>query len=249
MHDAGMALGRTAGIPLTDDRPGPGGACRLRLHRDAHVWAWAAAVAIVGDLRRELQGAGRVRLLVSGHTVAAPVYEALSRAPLDWARVDIGLTDDAWLLPEDPDSRASAVARHLLRDHAANARFEALTRAGRGFEESLAAANAHARTAPALALLTLDDDGCLAGLDPRAVGFGPAMCTSQAYAALGAPMAPGRRIGITPAGLAAVRGHVLLLRGARQREAFEAASGLDARESPVARLCDGAVPLHVHWCP
>ena len=59
------------------------------------------------------------------------VFRALAKAPLDWARVDITLVDERWLRPDDPDSNAHLVREHLLRGHAAAARFETLTRAGR----------------------------------------------------------------------------------------------------------------------
>ena len=251
-----MAFGFLGGVPLTEHVPDPSGAVRLHVHRDPHVWTWAAAVAVAADLRRDLELNARTRLLVSGDAMAAPVYQALARAPLDWARVDIGLTDERWLRPDDPDSRAAAVRRDLLRDHAATARFETLTAAGRRIEDALASANAHAQQPAQVAVLTLGDDGRIAGLFPQSLDYPRALASRQAYAVLDASMAPdeapwARRITLTPDGLARVRARVLLLRGAAQRrlleESFDPAAG--GMPTPLQSLQGTGTPLQAHWCP
>ena len=78
-------------------------------HANGEVWTWAAAVSIAAELRRELIQHPRARLLLSGGGTPGPVYRALSQAPLDWDRVDVGLVDERWLLPDDPDSNAHLV--------------------------------------------------------------------------------------------------------------------------------------------
>lgn len=251
-----MAFGILAGVPLTKHVPDPTDAVRLHVHRDPHVWTWAAAVAIAADLRRDLETNPRTRLLVSGEPLAAPVYQALARAPLDWERVDVGLTDERWLRPDDPDSRATAVRRDLLRDHASRARFETLTAAGRRVEDALATANAHAQQPAQVAVLTLGDDGRVAGLFPQSLDYPRALASRQAYAVLDASMAPdeapwARRITLTPDGLARVRARVLLLRGDAQRRRLEesmsaVAGGLP---TPLQSLQRTGSPLQAHWCP
>ena len=94
-------------------------------------WTWGAAVAISSVLGRDLQDKPRARLLLSGGSTPAPVYEALAKAPLDWERVDVALVDERWLLPNDPDSNSRLIRESLLRDRAAAARFESITRPGR----------------------------------------------------------------------------------------------------------------------
>lgn len=248
-----MAFGFLGGVPLTEHVPDPSGAVRLHVHRDPHVWTWAAAVAIAAELRRDLQLRSRTRLLVSGDAMAMPVYEALSRAPLDWTRVDIGLTDERWLRPDDPDSSAAAVRRGLVRDHAAAARFETLTLAGRRIEDAVATANAHAQQPAQVAVLALGDDGHLAGLFPQSIDYPRAMASQQAYVALDAFLGPdeapwARRITLTPSGLSRVQSRVLLLRGARQRDVLEAAiAGIG--EGPLAALQASGSALQAHWCP
>lgn len=252
-----MVFGAAAGQPLTERLPDPaGGGWQLHVHRDAHVWTWAAAVMISSELRRDLELRERSRLLLSVSDGAAPVFRALAKAPLDWDRIDVGLVDERWLQPDDPDSHAAAVHRHLLVDHAAAARLEPLTLAGRRLEDAVAVANAHAHQVPGVIVLTMGDDGHVAALFPDSPDYARAVASRQDYVSLDASFSPGagpwtRRITATPLGLS--RGHcrVLLLRGAEQRRHLdEALAATDAAGSSLAavRLAGGG-PLHVHWCP
>ncbi|GAB2518928.1 6-phosphogluconolactonase [Lysobacter humi (ex Lee et al. 2017)] len=252
----GMVFGLASATPLTERVPDPDGAYQLHVHRDAHVWTWAAAVAIAGELRRDLELRPRSRLLVDGSAHMWPVFEALSRAPLDWARVDVAMTDERWLQPDDPDSHTAAVRRHLLREHAAAARLEPITLLGRRIEDAVAAANAHAQQPPNVIVLAMSDAGRVAALFPDSPNYARALGSNQAYVGIDASYSPDaapwpRRITITPAGLMRAQCRILLLRGAAQRQVFEAAmAATDPSHSPLAavRLAGGA-PLQVHWHP
>ena len=250
-----MAFGVSSGVPVTEHRTLPAGAAQLYLHRDTHVWTWAAAVMIAGELRRDLQQRQRSRLLLSPSDAAAPVLRALSKAPLDWDRVDVGLVDERWLQPDDPDSHAASLRRNLLVDRAASARLEPLTLAGRRIEDAVAIANAHARQAPNLIVLTMGDDGHVAALFPESPDFPRALESRQDYISLDATFCPTaepwwRRITATPLGLSRGQTRVLLLRGEAQRRQFDAAMAATAPGSSLAavRLAGGS-PFVVHWCP
>lgn len=228
----------------------------MHAHRGRDVWTWACAVAIAAELRRDLSLRPRARLLLSGGSTPGPVYRALAKAPLEWSRVDIGLVDERWLLPDDPDSNARMVRTHLLHDHAAAARFEPLTLAGRRIEDAVAAANAHAQLGASAAVLGMGEDGHTASLFPNSRDLARALESRQAYVAVDAQDAPGaqqwpRRISLTPVGLARVQTRLLLIQGERKREVFEAAlrSGDVTRYPVLAALEAGhGAPLHVHWC-
>ena len=225
-------------------------------YRVTEQWTWAIAVAVAASLRRELQKNTRARLLVSGGKTPVSVFRALAKAPLDWARVDIALVDERWLRPDDPDSNAHLVREHLLRGHAAAARFETLTRAGRSIEEAVSDANLHARQPADIVLLGMGDDGHTASLFPRMRGLDNALDTSNAYVAVDATGCEGagpwsRRISLTPAGLAPAHTRLLMIRGDDKRAVFDRAlDGTDAHELPVriAFTTPGAV-LQVYWCP
>lgn len=228
--------------------------------RNDDAWTWASAVAITAALRRELlpredEPLPRARLLLSGGTTPAPVFRALSQAPLDWQRVDIGLVDERWLLPSDLDSNAHLVQAHLLRNKAAAARFQPLTRAGRGIEAAVAAANLHARQSPGVVVLGMGGDGHTASLFPGMQGLDAALASHESYVAVDASGCPGagawlRRISLTPAGLAPASSRILLLRGGDKRMVFEQAlDGTDPRKMPIriAFTTPGAT-LDVYWC-
>lgn len=221
------------------------------------AWRWACAVAVAAELRRDLQARPRARLLLSGGSTPAPVYRALAKAPLDWDRIDVALVDERWLMPDDPDSNARLVRTELLTQHAANARFEATTSAGRSIEQAVAAANAHGQQAASVVVLGMGEDGHVASLFPRMRGLGDALSSRQSYVAVDAHNCAGarewtRRISLTPAGMAAASVRLLLIRGQRKREVFQRAiaSG-DMLQWPVlaALSPESRGPLQVYWCP
>lgn len=228
---------------------------RFHAHGDAGEWAGAAAAAIAATLTRDLEQRPRTRLLLSGGSTPAPVYGALSKLPLAWDRVDVALVDERWLLPDDPDSNARLVRETLLQNNAAGARFEAMTRPGRGIEETVTAANMHARQPAGVVVLGMGEDGHTASLFPRMSGLDEALRAESPYVAVNASGCAGagkwlRRISLTPAGLAPAQARVLLIRGERKRVLFDRVlGGDDVREYPVraAFTTPGAV-LQVHWC-
>jgi 6-phosphogluconolactonase len=237
----------------------PSTAPRFHACRNDDEWTWAAAVAIAGALRRRLvendDPGIRARLLLSGGTTPAPVFRALSQAPLAWERIDIGLVDERWLLPSDSDSNAHLVRTHLLRNHAAAARFEPLTRAGRPIEAAVADANLRAHQPADVVVLGMGGDGHTASLFPHMPGLDVALASPAPYVAVDASGCPGagpwpRRISLTPAGLAPAGTRILLLQGGDKRQVFERAlAGTDPHEMPVriAFTTPGAA-LDVYWC-
>ena len=229
---------------------------RFHVYRNEEQWAWAIAVVVAAALRRELDERQRARLLVSGGSSPTPVFRALSRAPLDWAHVEIGLVDERWLLPDDKDSNAHLARENLLRNRAADAHLQTITHPGRSIEEAVAVANLHARRHPAAVLLGMGDDGHTASLFPGMRDLELALSSPQPYVAVDASGCPGagpwtRRISMTPAGLASAPMRLLLIRGMQKRQVLERAlAGDDPTELPVriAFRTPGA-QLQVHWCP
>jgi 6-phosphogluconolactonase len=231
---------------------------RVQFHAfaDATHWRWASAVTLAAALARDLARRPRSRLLLSGGSTPAPVYAALSKAPLDWSRIDIALVDERWLLPDDSDSNAFLVRKSLLQNHAAGARLETLTRVGHGIEEAVSAANQHARHPPGVVVLGMGDDGHTASLFPRMPGLEIALQSPASYVSVDATGCAGagawsRRISLTPAGLAPAQDRLLLIRGQHKRALLmDALNGDDPGEFPVriAFSTPGA-PLRIHWCP
>lgn len=241
--------------PAATDSPRHRGV-KFHAYPDADAWAWNCAVLLASMLRRDLAQGGRARLLLSGGTTPAPIYRALSKAPLDWTRVDLALVDERWLQPDDPDSNARLIREHLLQNHAKAAHFEPLTRLGRTLDESVAAANAHARQATTAATLGMGEDGHTASLFPGSRDLPRALASKADYVAFDATGCPGAgpwplRISLTPTGLAKAGERLLLVRGdAKRRLIDRALDSDDATVMPVriTFTLPGA-PLQIHWCP
>ncbi|MGO4220499.1 6-phosphogluconolactonase [Lysobacter sp. TAF61] len=228
----------------------------LHVHANEDVWTWAAAVSIAADLRRDLTSHPRARLLLSGGATPVAVYRALSKAPLDWDRVNVGLVDERWLHPQDLDSNAHAVRTHLLQHQAAAAHFEPMTRPGRTIEEAVAGANAYARFQACVAVLGMGEDGHVASLFPGMADAERILASRHDYAAVDASGCAGarrwtRRISLTPRGLARVPTRVLLIKGARKRDVFtQALADGNRNRWPVLTALDSihGIGLQVHWC-
>ena len=148
------------------------------------------------------------------------------------------------------------IRESLLRDRAAAARFESITRPGRSIEEAVSAANLHAQTPPGVVVLGMGEDGHTASLFPRMHSLEAALQSRAPYVQVDATGCPGagkflRRISLTPAGLAPAHTRLLLIRGESKRKLLERVlAGDDVLEYParIAFLTPGA-PLHIHWCP
>ncbi|HBK45746.1 MAG TPA: 6-phosphogluconolactonase [Xanthomonadaceae bacterium] len=220
---------------------------------------WIAAVtAEVGSiLAHEIDKRGAARMLLSGGTTPAAVYEALAEQALDWSSLEVGLVDERWLSPQDQDSNAWLV-QHSFLDRAEGARFTPLVRSGKQLAECVHTANLQeTHAAPAcVAILGMGNDGHTASLFPGSADLPRALASQQPYAALDATGCPGSnswplRITLTPAGLASAQTRLLLLRGQQKLDVLNAAlAGTDPLEYPVRAAINLPGPrLRVHWCP
>jgi len=230
------------------------GAIDFQAHADESVWCATAAGAIAFALRSALEGTSRARLLVSGGTTPASVYAALSELPLHWSQVDVGLVDERWLPPNDPDSNARVAYASLLVNEAARAAFEPLVRVGDTFESAVAAANAVPPRRVDVAVLGMGEDGHTASLFPGLPGLDRVLASKQPYVAIDATTAAGarqwsKRISLTPAGLAYAQSRFLLIQGKAKREVFrQAIASGEVQRWPVLIGMEGDVALDVHWC-
>ena len=66
---------------------------------------------------------GAAMLAVSGGSTPAAFFKALSAREIDWEKVTVTLVDERFVEPADPRSNMGMVARLLLQDRAAAAKF------------------------------------------------------------------------------------------------------------------------------
>ena len=99
-------------------------------HGDADGWIEAVAAEMAQTLNHDINEVGRARILLSGGTTPAPVYQALAELDVHWDRVEVSLADERWLSPQDRDSNAWLVRENLLK-RAEGAHFDPLVRIGK----------------------------------------------------------------------------------------------------------------------
>jgi 6-phosphogluconolactonase len=225
-------------------------------HADAEEWIEAVAHEMATTLEKEIQTNGRARMLLSGGSTPAPVYQTLAESDGQWDRVEVSLADERWLSPQDRDSNAWLV-RESFMQRAEGAHFDPLVRVGKPIAECVHDCNLVARSAatPCLLVLGMGNDGHTASLFPGSRDLARATASREPYASLDATGCAGAnhwplRITLTPAGMAPIGTRLLLLRGKQKLDVLNAAltSG-DAATYPILHAVNApGAPLRVHWC-
>lgn len=224
-------------------------------HRDADDWIEAVAADMAHTLRAGIAEHGRTRMLLSGGTTPAPVYQALAELDLHWDRVEVSLADERWLSPQDRDSNAWLVRENLLK-RAEGAHFDPLVRIGKPLPECVYTANLQAQYSPppSLVALGMGNDGHTCSLFPGSRDLPRALESTLPYAALDATGCPGAnqwplRITLTPHGLRTCRQRLLLLRGRQKLDVLQRAlDSNDPQQYPILTAIDlPGARLRVHW--
>ena len=96
---------------------------RLIEYADREVLAMDLANLIAGELKNALLSHDTVSFAVPGGTTPGPIFDSLSAANLDWARVQVMLGDERWVAPDHEMSNARLLRNRLLVGRAAEAAF------------------------------------------------------------------------------------------------------------------------------
>lgn len=83
----------------------------------------AAADWLADALADAIARRGSAVFMGSGGRTPGPIYESLSQAPIDWARVQIGLCDERWVDVDHPASNGAMMERTLIQNKAADATY------------------------------------------------------------------------------------------------------------------------------
>ena len=207
------------------------------------------ASQLAGDLRAALGHEPRVGFAVPGGTSPGPVFDHLCAADLDWARVDVMLTDERWVPESSPRSNTALLRQRLLVNRAEKARFLPMyadAPAPEGALDALAAPIAE-ELPLAVVLLGMGADMHTASLFPGADLLDEALSAkAPILLPMRAPGAPEPRITLTaPVLNGALCKHVLIF-GEDKRAALEGARGKAPTEAPINAVLSDA---KVHWAP
>lgn len=219
---------------------------RIIAYPDREAWARGAAAAVAADVAQALAAHGRASLAVPGGTTPAPMFEALSQAPLDWRRVTVLPGDERRVAETSPRSNARLIREYLLRNRAGEAGFFPLTvseSASEGEIDRLCALLMPHLPINVL-LLGMGEDRHVASLFPGDPGLAAALCPdAPPVLPVRSPQGEGR-LSLTAPVLRMAGSVHLLIAGAAKRAALEAAAGMDEIAAPVRIVSDRAT---VHW--
>ncbi|MGB2004852.1 MAG: 6-phosphogluconolactonase, partial [Paracoccaceae bacterium] len=70
--------------------------------------------ALIADLRSALSSQSTISFAVPGGTTPGPIFDRLCQSDLDWARVNILLSDERWVPTENPRSNTALLRNRLL---------------------------------------------------------------------------------------------------------------------------------------
>ncbi len=227
------------------------------LHRYRHREALILALIdhMAAALSEGLQARDRASAVLSGGSSPLPVYRELAQRSLDWARIELTLSDERWVAADDASSNEGMVRRELLTHHASAATLVPLYEPGSAApQHALAAVQARlaAVTRPFdLCLLGMGTDGHTASLFPDAVDLAQALQSEHLVAPAQVPRLAQPRMTLTPHALMQSRQIVLLLLGRDKLSVYEQAmAGTEVAEMPVrVVLQQTEVPVHVFWAP
>lgn len=212
----------------------------------------AAADFIAAAVSTQLATRESASLIVTGGSSPAACYAALAARPLDWSRVQVLLSDERWVPPNDSASNERLVRDTLLQDAAAAAQLLPMYSANTSPEERGQALN---RLLPSMlrpcacALLGMGGDGHIASLFPDAGNLAEGLDADGAESCIVVRTAASEhlRISLTLAALLQSDVLVLLFFGTGKRAVYEQARAASS-ELPVAKLlAQKRTPVHVFW--
>lgn len=216
----------------------------VTVYDDASALADGAA-ATVAEILSTFDGR-RATVGLAGGSTPRPVYERLRWMPVAWERLDLWLSDERWVPPDDPDSNGRMV------EEALTTHVPAVVLRPRWSEhlhpaDSAAFYDASLRRifhggAPDLVLLGIGEDGHTASLFPGTAALNAP--EGRIFVENHVPSLDAWRLTVTPALLASARSVVVLASGPAKAEPVRSVLEDENSDLP-ARLVAGAAS--VRW--
>ena len=234
---------------MSDAQPTP----RIESFSGAKALAEANAGVLADALNRRLnRGPGKAKLMLTGGSTPVACYEVLKDRPLDWSRVDLALTDDRFVPPNDPNSNEKLVRDHLLHGAAAAAHLTPL------WSDAASPELAAGKAEPAIralgrmdaVLLGVGPDGHICSLFPHSPQRAEGMDPEAKRLVIGVPKAEQPphvpRITLTWPAFMNTDLVVILISGDDKKQVIEAA--MAGADMPVrAVLTQTQVPVRILW--
>jgi 6-phosphogluconolactonase len=205
-------------------------------------------------LRDGIEENGRASLVVSGGRTPADLFNALSKAHLEWDKVDISLADERWVDNTDDASNEKMLRTKLLINNAANANFVPLkTQHGDAKDAVLTCTenlqNMH--TPFDVLILGMGEDGHTASLFPcsEQLAEGLDLESGSSYIAVQPTTAPNQRMSLTLPAILNSNQIFLHLTGESKKDVINTVlSDDDAMAMPIRAVINNA-DVELVWAP
>ncbi|WP_166255557.1 6-phosphogluconolactonase [Marinobacter salicampi] len=220
---------------------------------DQQTLARHLAEFVARELSRAIDRDGRASLAVPGGSTPVQFFRALRTQALDWARVEITLTDERWVPQSSEDSNARLVNANLLQDRAAAATFYPLKLEGASALEGQSAAERaldQLKWPLDVVILGMGSDGHTASLFPDAPELSRALDpgNSARSIAMTPPSQSTERLSLTRSALIQARSAVLLIHGTDKLATLEEAfARSDEQVMPIRAFLKPG--LRIFWSP
>ncbi len=218
--------------------------------RQAASSAAAARIAELLEIRLDEQN--DASLVVSGGSTPVDCFAELAGTELDWERVQVLLSDERWVAPDQADSNERLVRDHLLKGNAAAAQLTPVYSATSTPEQRCDELQEPLPSLPfAAALIGMGTDGHFASLFPDAVNLAAGLDVEcgRLYIPVMTAASPHPRVSMTLAAISRSDEIVLLMFGQDKLDVFEKAK-TSKNGFPVSRLLrQKRAPVNVFWAP
>jgi 6-phosphogluconolactonase len=225
-------------------------------YNDRNILARDLATAVAGALARRIAAAGQAWLAVSGGSTPERFFKQLSSSEIEWDKVIVTLVDERCITPSCARSNMGLVARLLLQDRAASAKFIPL------YEDAAITPEQAVRRAESIlsecgqidaCILGMGMDGHTASLFPDGDNLVKAMdMNSTAHVStMRAPAAKEPRLTLTLPVILGSRFLALHIEGEEKRAVYEKACDPGpVLEMPIrAVIRNAGERLEVYWAP
>jgi 6-phosphogluconolactonase len=199
---------------------------------------------------------GSAVLAVSGGSTPERLFKILSASDLAWENITVLLVDERFVEPANPRSNMGMVARLLLQDKAAHAKFLPLhdgSSSTIGEAVAIAAREIEALGPIDVCILGMGTDGHTASFFPGGTRLGEAIdpATHHRVIEMSAPGASEERLTLTLPPIVEAGMVVLHIEGEAKRKVLEQAStGGPVEEMPVRSILKTAGDrLEIFWAP
>ncbi len=212
----------------------------------------AAAKRMAELLAYRLDHQSKASIIVSGGTTPRDCMAELAKAPLDWQRVQVTLSDERWVPPDHEDSNEKLVRETLLVDQASAAQLVPVYADDVTPEERCDVLQDPLPVLPfSCSLIGMGADGHFASLFPDAeqLQLGLDVECGRLYIPVTTSASPHARVSMTLAGISRSDEVVLLFFGEEKLKVYEEAKA-STNGYPVSRLLrQKRAPVRLFWAP